>query len=124
MFKILIKDLNLYGYHGVNEEEKKNGQNFLFNITIYIKKESFAGDDDIGSTLNYSDVVELVKEINSRERFNLLEAFSQSLADEILKMSPMVEKVIVKIEKTYPPIKEELQSVGVEYILSRKEEKN
>ena len=119
MFKILIKNLNLFGYHGVREEEKKHGQNFLFNVEVYINKSSFLDDDNIESTLNYSKVVELIKEINSKDRFNLLETFSQSLAGKILSMSQLVEKVKVRIEKPSPPIKENLKSVGVECILEK-----
>jgi len=118
MFKILIKNLNLFGYHGVREEEKINGQNFLFNITIYIKKDSLASDD-IENTVNYSDVIKLVKKINSKKRFNLLETLSQKVAAKILNMSQLIEKVNVKIEKTSPPIDENLQSVGVECTLER-----
>ena len=119
MFKILVKNLNLFGYHGVREEEKRHGQNFLFKVDIYINKNNFLDDDNIESTLNYSKVVELIKETNSKNRFNLLETFSQSLASKILDMSQLVEKVKVRIEKTSPPIKENLQSVGVECVLEK-----
>ncbi|MBA7508234.1 Bifunctional folate synthesis protein [subsurface metagenome] len=122
MFRILIKDLNLFGYHGVKESEKKDGQNFRFNIEIFISKSSFLNDDSIENTLNYSEVIKLIKRINSSERFNLLETFSQTVAEDIMKISPLVDKVIVRIEKTSPPIKENLESVGVEYVLDRKRE--
>jgi len=122
MFRILIKDLNLFGYHGVKESEKKDGQNFCFNIEILISKGSFLNDDDIDNTVNYSEVIKLIKRINSSERFNLLETFSQTVAEDIMKISPLVDKVIVRIEKTSPPIKENLESVGVEYVLDRKRE--
>jgi len=122
MFRILIKDLNLFGYHGVKESEKKDGQNFCFNIEILISKGSFLNDDDIDNTVNYSEVIKLIKRINSSERFNLLETFSQTIAEDIMKISPLVEKVMVRIEKTSPPIKENLESVGVEYVLDRKRE--
>jgi len=122
MFRILIKDLNLFGYHGVKESEKKDGQNFCFNIEILINKGSFLNDDDIDNTVNYSEVIKLIKRINSSERFNLLETFSQTIAEDIMKISPLVEKVMVRIEKTSPPIKENLESVGVEYVLDRKRE--
>ncbi|GAH16293.1 unnamed protein product [marine sediment metagenome] len=69
MFRILIKDLNLFGYHGVKENEKKDGQNFCFNIEILISKGSFLNDDDIDNTVNYSEVIKLIKRINSSERF-------------------------------------------------------
>ena len=122
MFRIIIKDLNLFGYHGVKESEKKDGQNFCFNIEILINKGSFLNDDSIENTLNYSEVIRLVKKINSSNKFNLLETFSQTIAEDIMKMSPLVEKVMVRIEKTFPPIKENLESVGVEYVLDRKRE--
>lgn len=122
MFRILIKDLNLFGYHGVKESEKKDGQNFRFNIEILINKGSFLNDDSIENTLNYSEVIRLVKRINASKKFNLLETFSQIIANQIMDMSPLVEKVVVRIEKTSPPVKENLKSVGVEYVLYRKRE--
>jgi len=120
MFSIIIKDLNLFGYHGVKESEKKDGQNFRFNIKILLNKDNFLSEDDLENTLNYSEVIKLIKRINSDNRFNLLEALSQTAAGRIMDMSPMIEKVTVKIEKTSPPIEENLESVGVEYILDRK----
>ncbi|MBU4314414.1 MAG: 2-amino-4-hydroxy-6-hydroxymethyldihydropteridine diphosphokinase [Actinobacteria bacterium] len=106
----------------MKESEKKDGQNFCFNIEILINKGSFLNGDSIENTLNYSEVIRLVKKINSSNKFNLLETFSQTIAEDIMKMSPLVEKVMVRIEKTSPPIKENLESVGVEYVLDRKRE--
>ena len=120
MFRILIKDLNLFGYHGVKESEKKDGQNFRFNIEILLNKNSFQDGDSIENTLNYSEVIKLVKDINSNRRFNLLETLSQEIANRIMEMSFLIEKVTVKIEKTSPPIKENIESVGVGYMLDRK----
>jgi len=122
MFRILIKDLNLFSYHGVKESEKKDGQNFRFNIEILLNKSSFLNGDDLENTINYSEVIKLVKDINSNRRFNLLETLSQEIANRIMGMSFLIEKVTVKIEKTSPPIKENLESVGVEYALDRKRE--
>ncbi len=34
MFEIFVKNLRLYGYHGVKPEEKTEGQYFIFNIKI------------------------------------------------------------------------------------------
>ena len=38
MDKILIRDLKIFAYHGVNEEEKVNGQNFIFDIDLTVNK--------------------------------------------------------------------------------------
>lgn len=121
MFKILIKNLNLFGYHGAKESEKSEGQNFRFNIEVFIKKDDFSKDDSIEDTVNYSEIIKLVKRINSSSSFDLLETLAQEIAGQIEKMSPLIGKVAVKIEKTSPPIKENLESVGVEYVLNSEE---
>jgi len=120
MFKIIIKNLNLFGYHGVKESEKIKGQNFCFNIEIFLNKKSFLNNDNLEDTLNYSKVIKLLRDINTNNRFNLLETLSQIIANKIIEISPLVERVSVKIEKTSPPIKENLESVGVECTLDRK----
>ncbi len=123
MFKIKIKDLKLFGYHGVKQEEKTSGQNFLFNVDIDIAKSSFKKDglyqDDILNTVNYSEIIKLIKEINSDNKFNLLETFSEVLVEKIISYSPLILKTKVKIEKISPPIKESIGSVGVELELER-----
>jgi dihydroneopterin aldolase/2-amino-4-hydroxy-6-hydroxymethyldihydropteridine diphosphokinase len=123
MFKILIKNINLFGYHGVKEIEKKNGQNFRFNVEILLNKDSFLNTDNLEDTLNYSEVIKVLKEINNNRRFNLLETLSMTIADRIMEMSSLVSKVSVKIEKTSPPIKENLESIGVKYVLARTDDK-
>ncbi|MCK5566707.1 MAG: 2-amino-4-hydroxy-6-hydroxymethyldihydropteridine diphosphokinase [Actinomycetia bacterium] len=119
MFKIFVKNLKLYGYHGVREHEKKEGQYFLFNIEIIIKDSGYTRRDDLENTLSYSDVIREVKKINKSKDFDLLETFTQVLANRIMEMSGLVKKVMVRIEKPSPPIDEELDTVGVEYMLIR-----
>ena len=119
MLKILIKNLKLYGYHGVRDYEKKDGQYFLFNIEIHIKDSDYTGRDKLENTLSYSDVIREVKKINKSKKFDLLETFCQLLAKRIMEMSDLVESVIVRIEKPSPPIDEKLDAVGVEYIFDK-----
>jgi dihydroneopterin aldolase / 2-amino-4-hydroxy-6-hydroxymethyldihydropteridine diphosphokinase len=120
MFKIIIKNLNLFGYHGVRESEKKNGQNFCFNIEILLNSSDIPATDNLDDTLNYSRVIELVKDINSSQRCDLLETLSRVMAGRIMEMSLLIERVAVRIEKTSPPAKENLDSLGIEYVLDRK----
>jgi dihydroneopterin aldolase/2-amino-4-hydroxy-6-hydroxymethyldihydropteridine diphosphokinase len=117
--KIFIKDLVLYGYHGVRDHEKKDGQYFIFNISIYINDAGLEESDDLKDTLNYSDVIKEVKEINETKRCDLLETLCRVIAGAVMDMSSLVEKVDIRVEKPDPPIDEKLGSVGVEYTSSR-----
>ena len=42
-FKYHIKDMEIFGYHGLYDEEKKNGQTFILNfkyiLTLYYQKD-------------------------------------------------------------------------------------
>jgi 2-amino-4-hydroxy-6-hydroxymethyldihydropteridine diphosphokinase/dihydroneopterin aldolase len=117
--KIFIKDLVLYGYHGVRDQEKKEGQYFIFNICVYIGDTGLQESDDIEDTISYSDVISKVREINETRRCDLLETLCRVIAGAIMDMSGLAEKVDVRIEKPDPPIDEKLGSVGVEYSSSR-----
>ncbi|MEE8324901.1 MAG: dihydroneopterin aldolase, partial [Candidatus Humimicrobiaceae bacterium] len=113
MFKIFVKNLKLYGYHGVRELEKNDGQYFLFSIEVLIEDSDYSGRDKLENTLSYSDVIREVKRINKTEKYDLLETFSQVLANRIMELSGLVRKVNIRIEKPSPPIDEKLDTVGV-----------
>ncbi len=109
MYEILINDLKLFGYHGVNEAEKKNGQDFIFNIKILLDekatlKKGLDKIDSIDNTVNYSEVISIVKKINRSKKFDLLETLTRTIAGEILGSSDLIRKVSVKAEKPDPPI--------------------
>ncbi len=145
--EIFIKDLKLFGYHGVNEFEKQNGQYFLYNIKINISRQSeieilekvsynlnlninntdkidkidIIGKDNIIYTVNYSDIINITKDVNNSNKFDLLETLAEVIALKIINLSLLIKDVEVCVEKINPPIKENLNSVGVKYFLKRKE---
>ncbi|MHB1347211.1 MAG: 2-amino-4-hydroxy-6-hydroxymethyldihydropteridine diphosphokinase [Candidatus Humimicrobiaceae bacterium] len=121
IFKIFVKNLKLFGYHGVNPEEKIKGQYFIFNVEINILKDSFKGNDDLSQTVNYSEVVRLIKEINSANKFDLIETLAEEISFKISGMSLLIKKIKTRIEKINPPIDEKLDSVGVEFKLEVKD---
>ncbi len=75
--------------------------------------------DNLLSTVNYSEIITLIKEINSNNRFNLLETFSEVLAEKIISYSPLILKVKVRYRKNLSSNKGEYRVVGVELELER-----
>ena len=57
MDKILIKGLKLFAYHGVNPEEKENGQDFIFDIELYVNMNKACHSDNVEDTVSYAKVV-------------------------------------------------------------------
>ena len=120
MFKIFIKNLKLYGYHGVNPQEKIKGQYFVFNVEISITKDSFKGKDDLSETVNYSKAIDIIKEINTSYKFDLIETLAEEISQNISRLSSFISKVRTRVEKINPPINEKLESVGAQFKLELK----
>jgi dihydroneopterin aldolase/2-amino-4-hydroxy-6-hydroxymethyldihydropteridine diphosphokinase len=127
MVEIIINNLILFGYHGVHREEKEKGQEFRFNIRVFVDKDitgkdGFLKKDNIEDTVNYSEVIEIVKYVNNNNKFDLLETLSSDIAEKILSFSPMIASVRVRVEKISPPITEKIGSVGAEIEVSKEKE--
>lgn len=67
----------------------------------------------MGDTLDYDPLLKEVTRIVSSERYTLLEALAQRIADAVLE-SPLAYSVVVRVKKPNPPIDAEVSSVGVE----------
>ena len=53
MEEIVLKNIECYGYHGLLEEEKKEGQPFFFDVTLCGDFARAGKTDNIEDTVNY-----------------------------------------------------------------------
>jgi 7,8-dihydroneopterin aldolase/epimerase/oxygenase len=103
--KIKIVGLRVYGYHGVLEHERQDGQYFIVDATITIDSERASATDDIANTVSYAEIANLISENVRNNPVNLLETLSQRLADEVLfAASPWAKKVKITVSKPDAPI--------------------
>ena len=112
--KILIKDLQVYAYHGVNIEEKKMGQRFLISLELYLDLKAAGESDDLNKTVNYAELCEKIEEKFLSEKFNLIEKCVYELAEFILINYPIVEGVKIQLKKPWAPVGKPLDYVAVE----------
>ncbi|BDU50982.1 dihydroneopterin aldolase [Haliovirga abyssi] len=113
MDKIIIKNMRLYGYHGVLEEEKRIGQKFFVDLEIYLDLEKASMSDNLNDTVNYAKIYEKVEFINRNQKYDLIEKFAGDIAKEILKYDK-VKNVRVTVKKPEVPIPGQLDYVAVE----------
>ena len=119
MDKIIIKDLHIFAYHGVNPEEKENGQNFYLDIVCYADLKKAGQTDDLNHTVNYAKIVKAVTAAFTAQKYDLIERAAQAVADCILNQFETVEKVVVTLRKPEAPIKADFDYVAVEIERSR-----
>ena len=94
---IEVEGLELAGFHGALPEERKRGQAFLFDVEL-LAHDAGVRTDKLGDTVDYTQVVECIREISDRRRFNLIEALAAAIADELLERFP-VARVRVRVRK-------------------------
>ena len=94
---IELRGLELHGHHGVDEEERRRGQRFLFDLCLDVSGEA-GRSDRIDDAVDYRDVVDLVRAISDGRQFRLLEALAAALAEAVADRWP-VERVRVRVRK-------------------------
>ena len=112
--RIEIRGLRVYGYHGVMEHERQEGQYFVIDATIKVDAERASATDDIANTVSYAEIAHLISENVRNNPVNLLETLSQRLADEVLfAASPWAKKVKITVSKPDAPIDLYFDTVAV-----------
>ena len=119
MDRIIIKDLKLYAYHGVNPEEKIEGQKFLLDIDCYLDLKTPCENDDVDSTVSYAKIIKLVRKVFTAEKYNLIEKAAETVADGILDEFTQIQTVKVLLKKPDAPVKADFDYVAVEITRNR-----
>jgi dihydroneopterin aldolase len=94
---IELEGLELRGFHGVLPQERDRGQTFLFDVEL-VAHDAGVRTDKLGDTVDYTAVVDCIREISDGRRFNLIEALAAAIADELLERFP-VARVRVRVRK-------------------------
>jgi dihydroneopterin aldolase len=116
--KIIVKGLKVFGYHGVNRIEREHGQHFIIDVECRLDLREAGISDLLGKTLDYDSLIKEVQRAVSMERYTLIEALAQRIADIVLDHKEIFSTV-VRVAKPSPPIEADLESVQVEIQRSR-----
>lgn len=120
MDKIIVKNLKIFAFHGVNPEEKEDGQNFVFDITAYLDLNEPCKSDDVNDTVSYAKIIKSVTRIATGEKNDLLERVVQRVADGLFADFSKIQKLKITLKKPEAPIKADFDYVAVEIERDRK----
>ena len=93
-----VLGIELVGYHGVLEEERRRGQRFLVDVWLEPADTRAAVSDAIEDAVDYRDVVAAVREVSEDNAYHLLEALATAIAETLLSALP-VKSVRVRVRK-------------------------
>ena len=80
---IHVRDLRLWAHVGVLEHERRNGQWFSVDLTLYLDLSQAARDDDLGASLDYSTAIKALQQLAGEIRCLTIEHFSERMLDRI-----------------------------------------
>ena len=101
--QIILKGIRLYGYHGVNPEEKQFGQPYIVDLAADLDLTRPGLSDQLDDTVSYTRMYRIAQAVIAGESRNLLESLAQTLADRLLAELP-IESIRVTVKKLAPPI--------------------
>jgi dihydroneopterin aldolase len=100
-----IRELRIYGRHGVHEDERERGQDFLFDVELEVGERGTS--DRLEDAVDYVEVARAVQEVSDARQYALLEALASAIADELdRRFSP--ERMRVRVRKP------EVRAAGLE----------
>ncbi|GAA2336740.1 dihydroneopterin aldolase [Saccharopolyspora halophila] len=117
--RIALSGLRVRGNHGVYEYEKREGQDFLVDITLWLDLGEAAAGDDLTKTVHYGELAQQAADIVAGPSRDLIEAVAAEIADAIMNEQP-VSAAEVTIHKPDAPISHEFADVAVTIRRSRR----
>ena len=114
-FEIQLRDVMLFGRHGVMPQERQLGNQYRINVRLHIDASLFdESADDLSATISYADVFDLLKQVMDNPAA-LLESVAVRFSKKAMKRWPGIKRGSIEIVKTVPPIPEMIGEAGIKY---------
>lgn len=117
--QIVLTGIHGFGYHGLFEHERKDGQDFFVDLTLSVDLTAAAQSDAIEDTVNYAEITDLVVEEITTNPVNLIEKLASRIAERVLNQHLKVQIVTVTVHKPQAPVAAQLKDIAVVVTRSR-----
>ncbi len=111
MDRILISDLLVRCIIGIGEEERRERQDIVINLSLSTDLSKAARSDNLDDAVDYRELKKRIVNMAELSSYRLVEALAQAIAD-ICLVHPAISQVQVRVEK--PGALRFARTVGVE----------
>ena len=119
MDRIFIEGLRIFAYHGVFPQEKREGQEFVLDITLQLDLTRAGETDALTDTLNYAEAVAVATEAMTAASYDLIERAAAQVAAALLDRFPSLQEVTVRLSKPHAPVDAAFTNIAVEITRTR-----
>ena len=116
--RISLTGISAFGYHGVYDFERQQGQQFVVDVSCTLDLSSAASTDDLAQTIDYGALAQAVAADVERDPLNLIEALADRIALTCLRYDA-VQCVEVTVHKPQAPMPVDVADVTVTLTRSR-----
>jgi dihydroneopterin aldolase len=111
--RITIKGIEGFGFHGVFDFEKREGQKFYVDLEIELDLTTPSVTDALADTIDYSIFTTIAREEIEGEAVNLIERLAGKIADRIKAQAPSIISIAVTVHKPQAPVSETVTDIAV-----------
>ncbi|MEP6597577.1 MAG: dihydroneopterin aldolase [Ginsengibacter sp.] len=102
MIKVQLHQLKFNSFHGIYEEEKIIGNNYVIDASVEFHERAEV-ITSIHDTVNYVDIYKIIK-LRMDTPTPLLETVLMDIGNEIHSRFPDVRSINISINKMHPPV--------------------
>ena len=113
MDKIIIKGLKIYAFHGVNPEEKEEGQNFIIDAILYVDLSKAGDTDEVSDTVSYAKATKSIIKVVKEDSYNLLERVAARVTQQLFSDFLDIKRIEITVKKPEAPIKADFDYMAV-----------
>jgi dihydroneopterin aldolase len=116
--RITLTGLRVHGRHGVHDFERRNGQDFVVDATVWLDLGPAAATDELSATLDYDALSQRAARIVAGDPCNLIETVAARIATEILT-DQRVHAVEITVHKPHAPLPHRFTDISVTLVRGR-----
>jgi len=117
--RVVLRGIVGFGHHGVFDFERRQGQQFIVDVTCFLDLSGAAASDDLADTVDYGALAAAVVADIERDPLNLIEALAERIAKTCLSQHQRLDAVQVTVHKPGAPMPVEVTDVAVTVTRSR-----
>jgi dihydroneopterin aldolase len=114
MAKIRITNMMFYGFHGMYEYEREQGQKFYVDVEVVMQDDKACETDKLEDGVDMALIYAMVKDVVENKRFTMLMALAAHIGDHILEKYPQAAEVTTRVRKPQVPISGPMDYVEAE----------
>jgi len=98
---LFLRDVHVFGKHGVYENERAVEQEFVIDIAAKIDAKTAGASDALTDTVDYATWLSAIEDVMRNHSYYLVEKISEEIADRVLQNERVYE---VSVTVTKPTV--------------------